>query len=103
METNQSNSNQRKAFLAVIAVLLTANLVAGYFLIKGNQQRNELAMQKTEVESNYSKLESEYHEITGSLDAASLEIGQLKGKNTELDKIIEEKQAIIEQEKKVTG
>jgi predicted nucleic acid-binding Zn-ribbon protein len=76
------------------------NAITGYFLFSENQNKNQLAVQKATVEQNYSKLEGEYHTVTASLDAASLEIGNLKGKNAELDQIILDKQAMIEETKK---
>jgi hypothetical protein len=99
METNQTSARHKKIFIAAIIILAIMNVVTGALLISENQHKNQLAVQKEEVEQNYSNLEKDYHQVTGLLDAASLEIGQLKGKNAELDKIIADKQAMIEQEK----
>ncbi|HLP51966.1 MAG TPA: hypothetical protein VK154_13850 [Chitinophagales bacterium] len=100
METTQQPNGQRKIFTGVIVLLALINCVTGYFLITENRHKNELSVQKMEVENSYTSLESDYHDMKASLDAASIEIGQLKGQNADLDKIIEEKQAMIEQEKK---
>jgi peptidoglycan hydrolase CwlO-like protein len=100
METNQTTAGNKKVFIAAIIVLAIMNATTGYFLFSENHNKKELAVQKAKVEQNYSNLEGEYHTVTASLDAASVEIGQLKGKNTELDKIITEKQEMIDQTKK---
>lgn len=44
-------------------------------------------------------LEGDYRNVSDSLDAESVRLGLMKGQNEELDKIITEKQAIIEQDK----
>lgn len=100
METNQPSARHKKIFIAAIIILAIMNIVTGGILIKEHQTRTEVTAQKEQVEQSYSNLEKDYHEVTGSLDAASLEIGNLKGKNAELDRIITDKQAMIEQEKK---
>ena len=98
METNQTPTRERK-FIAAIVILALLNIGTGIVLFTTHQTKNEVIVQKEEVETNYSNLEKDYHGITASLDAASLEIGQLKGQNADMDKIIAEKQAMIEEEK----
>jgi predicted RNase H-like nuclease (RuvC/YqgF family) len=100
METNETPARQKKIFIAAIIALAITSAVTGGLLINEHQHKVEITAQKEEVDQNYSNLEKDYHDVTSSLDAASLEIGQLKGKNAELDKIITDKQAMIEQEKK---
>ena len=99
METNPNSARPKKIFIAAIIILAIMNVVTGALLISENQHKNQVIAQKEEVDQSYSNLEKDYHQVTGSLDAASLEIGNLKGKNTEMDKIITDKQAMIEQEK----
>lgn len=98
METNQTPAREKK-FITAIVILALLNIGTGIALFTTHQTKNEVMVQKEEVETNYSNLERDYHGVTASLDAASLEIGQLKGQNAEMDKIIAEKQAMIEQEK----
>ncbi len=98
METNQTPARDKK-FIAAIVVLALMNIGTGIALFTTHQYKNQVIVQKEEVEQNYSNLESDYHGVTASLDAASLEIGQLKGQNADMDKIITEKQAMIEEEK----
>jgi hypothetical protein len=98
METNQTPPRNTK-FIAAIAILALLNIGTGIALFITNEHKNTVIVQKQEVETNYSNLEQDYHGVTASLDAASLEIGQLKGRNADMDKILTEKQAMIENEK----
>lgn len=100
METNEQPGSHKKFFIAAIILLALGNAVLGFFLFRENKQKIEVSTQKAEVETSYTNLEGDYHQVMSSLDAASLEIGQLKGQNAELDRIIAEKQAMIEEEKK---
>ncbi|MDB5284845.1 MAG: hypothetical protein JWO06_3920 [Bacteroidota bacterium] len=99
METNQTGPRQKKLFIAVVVAMLLINSVTLYFMFSEKHDKNELAVQKTELQENYTKLDQDYKNVSDSLDLQRVEIGQLKGKNSELDKIIAEKQEMIDQEK----
>ncbi len=99
METNQTEAGDKKLYFAAIIALVCINLVTGAFLFYNVQTKNEITDEKITLEATHLTLEKDYHQVTDSLDAQSLDIGQLKGKNAELDKIILEKQEMIEQAK----
>jgi len=99
METNQPEAANKKPFITAIIILIGLNIITGAFLFYNVHQKNEITSEKITLEETHLSLEKDYHQVTDSLDAQSLEIGQLKGKNTELDKIILEKQGMIDQAK----
>lgn len=101
METEtKTTSRNKKVVMGVIAALLLINGVTAYFLFTNKSQKETLIVEKTQVEQKFTALEEEYNATTAMLDASSIEIGQLKGRNSELDAAIAEKQAAIEEEKK---
>ena len=92
MEENNQGSGSKRIYLAIIALLLLINGVAGYLLYNENKQKEEkigLVQQK----------DTELKGLTQQLDSASQVLEGLKGKNTELDSIVSAKQAEIEQTK----
>ena len=99
METNETGTVNKKIFIAVIVAMLLINSVTMYFMFSEKQDKNEVTAQKTELQQNYTKLDQDYKNVSDSLDLQRVEMGQLKGKNKELDKIIAEKQEMIDQEK----
>lgn len=99
METETKTTSRKRIVIGVIVALLLINGVTAYFLFTNVDQKETLIVQKTEVEQKFTALEEEYNATTAMLDASSIEIGSLKGRNSELDAAIAEKQAMIEEEK----
>ncbi|MFN8310111.1 MAG: hypothetical protein U0T73_09120 [Chitinophagales bacterium] len=93
------DANKIKILIGVIAVLLVLNGVTLYLLVNRSEEKAMVITEKTALKQTYDTLESQYNAITDSLDNASLQIGSLKGKNADLDKIIAEKQAMIDSAK----
>ena len=84
-----SNGGSKRIYMAIIAVLLLINGVAGYLLFNENKEK------KVKIDE-VAKLDTDYKALNGQFDAAKAELETLKGKNTELDGIIAERQATIE-------
>ncbi len=95
METNAKSAGNRKLMIAAIAALLLVNGVTAYFMFNNLHHKNVLIVQKAAVEKQYTSLEDEYQKTTNLLDQASAEIGDLKGKNSDLDRMIQQKQQMI--------
>jgi hypothetical protein len=95
METNQQETGgaRKKLYISAIIALLLINSVTLYFLFSENHDKMDLTAQKTALETNFKNL-------SDSLDAKNLTIDQYAGKNTELDKSIAEKQGMLDKEKK---
>jgi len=92
MEENNQGSGSKRIYLAIIALLLLINGVAGYLLYNENKQKEEkigLVQQK----------DTEIKGLTQQLNADSTQLEQFKGKNAELDSIVAAKQAEISQTK----
>lgn len=87
MEENKKGSN--RIYIAIIVALLLIDGVVGYLLYKENKQKQE----KIEEVNKYA---SDYKELNEQFETAKVELESLKGKNTELDSIIQERQAKIE-------
>ena len=89
MEDNRQGSGSKKIYLAIIALLLLLNGVAGYLLYNENKQTEDkiqlVEKKDTEMKSLNQQFESTKQELEG-----------MKGKNTELDSIISSRQAQIE-------
>lgn len=90
-ETNQGNGSKR-IYLAIIALLLLINGVAGYLLYNENKQKEE----KIQV---VQQKDAEIKSMTQSLDSATQVLETMKGKNAELDSIVAMKQADIDKTK----
>ena len=90
-ETNQGNGSKR-IYLAIIALLLLINGVAGYLLYNENKQKEE----KIQV---VQQKDNEIKGMTQSLDSANAVLETMKGKNSELDSIVAMKQAEIDKTK----
>jgi len=92
MEDNNQGNGSKRIYLAIIALLLLINGVAGYLLYNENKQKEEkitLVQQK----------DTEIKGLSQQLDSASHDLESMKGKNAELDSIVAEKQALIDQTK----
>jgi hypothetical protein len=92
MEENNQGSGSKRIYLAIIALLLLINGVAGYLLYVENNKK------KIEIDMN-DKQKGDIKGLTMQLDSASHSLDTLKGKNVVLDSIITAKQAEIEETK----
>src|ERR1700761_9190582 len=92
METNQNGARTKKLLIAGLIALALINAVTLYFMFSEKKEKQEVISQKNTVEQDYKS-------ISDTLDMKREEIGQLSGKNAEMDKQIAEKQAMIDQEK----
>jgi len=96
METNQNgaetSSGKRKLYVSAIVALLLINSVSLYFLFSENREKTDVTSEKMALQSNFKNL-------SDTLDARNNEIDQYIGKNAELDKTIASKQDIINTEK----
>lgn len=92
MEENNQGSGSKRIYLAIIALLLLINGVAGYLLYNENKQKEEkigqVQQKDTEIKGISQRLDSTSHALDG-----------LKGQNAELDSIIAARQATIDQTK----
>lgn len=89
MEESNQGSGSKKIYLAIIALLLLINGVAGYLLFNENKQKEEKIQ---EVQ----KKDTEFKDLSQQFDAAKQELESMKGKNAELDSIVNARQAAIE-------
>jgi predicted RNase H-like nuclease (RuvC/YqgF family) len=92
METNQNETRWKKLFISAVIAMLIINGVIVYFLLDEKQQKQQVTEQKT-------SLEQDYRAVSDTLDARRLDIEQLRGKNASLDKLIAEKEQMLDQEK----
>src|ERR1039457_6964508 len=92
METNQSGARMKKLFISAMIAMLLINSVILYFLFNEKHEKQVVIEQKT-------SLEQDYKSVSDTLDAKRDEIDQLRGKNAALDKLISEKEQMIDQEK----
>lgn len=91
-QTPEGLKRQRNIFIGGFIIMALLSGVMGYMLMNEKEEKTEVIVQKN-------ALENDYHNVSDSLDAESLRLGLMKGQNEELDKIINEKQAIIEEDK----
>src|SRR5205809_916225 len=92
MEAQKSGTGLKKVFIGFLIALAATNGVTLYFLLSENHQKNIVIVEKT-------SLEQDYKNVTDALDSKKTEIEQLRGKNDEMDKLINEKEKLIEDEK----
>src|SRR5690349_18331913 len=90
-DTNQGGN--KKIYVAIIVLLLLINGVALYLLWKENRAKNVLAENKVKHEANVKGL-------TDTLSAKQVELQAFMGKNAELDSVITDQIAQIEEQKK---
>ena len=93
METNEKKANNKKIFIGAIIALLLLNGVTGYLLFSEKDQRVTVTSQKT-------ALETEFRNLSDSLDYKVAELEQFRGKTVELDKAITAQQEQIQLQKK---
>jgi cell division protein FtsB len=93
METNQNGAGMKKIFISALVAMLLINGVTLYFLFNEKQEKQVITEQKV-------SLDADYKAVSDTLDAKKEEIDQLRGKNAQMDKLIAEKESLIDQEKK---
>jgi myosin heavy subunit len=89
MEDNNQGSGSKKIYLAIIILLLLINGVAAYLLYNENKQKEEkiqLVQQK----------DTEMKGLNQQFETAKQDLESMKGKNVELDSIVNSRQAQIE-------
>jgi myosin heavy subunit len=91
MENNQGNGS-KKIYVSIIILLFLINCVAFYLLYTENNAKNQLTVEKTNLDK---QLES----VKDSLNSKVMELEAFRGKNAELDSIITAKEADIEKQK----
>lgn len=87
MEENKRGNN--RIYIAIISLLLLVDGVVGFLLYKENKEKQE----KIEEVGKYA---NDYRELNEQFATTKLELETLKGKNAELDSIIQERQEKIE-------
>ena len=95
METNQNgaeNTGRKKLYVSVIAALLLINCVSLYFLFSENREKTDVTSEKMALQSNFKNL-------SDTLDVKNQQIDQYIGKNAELDKTIADKEDMLTREK----
>lgn len=90
METTKSNRT-RNIMIAILAALAITNGTTLYLLLNVKHEKEVVTIEKN-------TLNDEYNSVIASLEEKKTEIGQLKGKNDEMDKEIVAKQQMIEEE-----
>lgn len=88
----ENQGSSKRFYIIIIVLLLIMNGVAGYFLFTENSAKKELEVAKQE-------LDNQYQGVLTELEARKAELEQYKGKNAELDSIINARQAEIDQYK----
>lgn len=91
MEETKKGGN--RIYIVIIALLLLIDGVVGFLLYKENKQKQEKIEEVQKFANDYKELNSEF-------ETAKVELETLKGKNAELDAIIQERQAKIERYQK---
>jgi hypothetical protein len=88
-DTNQSGGGSKKIYIAIIILLLLINGGAFYKLIIENQKRED---QKVVIE----KKDADLKGLNQQFETAKQDLEGMKGKNSELDSIVNARQAMIE-------
>ena len=92
MENNQGSGN-KKVYVAIIIILLAINMVALFLLYRENHAKIDISDQKT-------VLEHDFKNLTDTLDSKKGELEQFRGKNAQLDSVINSEQDQIDKQKK---
>ena len=93
METDQTESKNKKVLVGIIIALLLVVTVTLYFLYSGNKDNTDLTAQK-------SALDSTFRNLSDTLDMRRADIEQLTNHNVKLDSTIAASQLMIQNEKK---
>jgi hypothetical protein len=88
-QNNQSGGN--RVYLAIIFVLLLLNIGVGWMLYQEKKQNTQLTEKNTSLDNQYNTLKTDFAAQSQSLE-------EFKGKNAELDQIIQDRQAQIEKQ-----
>lgn len=91
MENNQNGGN-KKLLIGLLVLLLGTNAGTLYMYLKTNSEKTDVTTQKV-------ALESDFKNLTDTLDAKLAELDEFKGKNAEQDSMISTMQAEIEKQK----
>ena len=89
MEDNNQGNGSKRIYLAIIFLLLLINGVAGYLLYNENKQKEEKIIIVQQKDTEIKGLNQQF-------DAAKQQLEGMKGKNSELDSIVNSRQAEIE-------
>ena len=91
-----ASNTKRTLYLLFIFILLLTNIVAGYYWWNSNKANEEITEEK-------SALQTEYMAVQQELNNQIAELGEMKGKNAELDSIISIRESeIADQQAKIT-
>lgn len=91
-----ANNTKRTLYLLFIFILLLTNIVAGYYWWNSNKDNEKITEEKSELQTEYMNVQQE-------LNAQMAALGEMKGKNAELDSIISiREKEIKEQQAKIT-
>jgi cell division protein FtsB len=93
MESNEKGTVSKKIFFATIILLVLVNCGTLYLLYSTSAQKTDVTVQKT-------ALEKDFRNLSDTLDVKREALNQYMGKNDELDKTIQDNQAMIDREKK---
>lgn len=89
----QPSRREKRVGVAIIVALLIIAGTAIYFVASENSEKKQVTAEK-------SRLENEFRNLSKTLDAKTAELEDFRGKNAELDKEINARQADIEAQKK---
>lgn len=95
-ETTPSSGGNKKVYVAIIVLLLLINGAAFVLLYSENKAKKDLSDQKATLDQNYKTLND-------SLDSKKQELEAFRGKNAELDSIVNDREAEIEKQKTQIG
>ncbi len=92
MEETTQSGGSKKIYVFFIILLLLVNIGAIVLLYSENKAKKDLGEQKATLEQNYKSLND-------TLDVKKGELEQFRGKNAELDSVINDREAEIEKQK----
>lgn len=91
-----ANNTKRTLYLIFIFILLLTNIVAGYYWWNSNKDNEKITEEKSELQTEYMNVQQE-------LSTQMSALGEMKGKNAELDSIISVREKEIkDQQAKIT-
>jgi len=90
---NNPNGGSKKIYITVIILLLLINGVAFYLLYSENKAKTDLGVQKA-------SLDLKVQTLNDTLDSKRMQLEQFRGKNAELDSVINMKEAEIDKQQK---
>ncbi|MES2619268.1 MAG: hypothetical protein V4615_00330 [Bacteroidota bacterium] len=93
METNQSGAVNKRVYFSIIVVLLLINSITFYMYFNERNTTTDLTSQRTE-------LQTQFKDLSDTLNIRNTEVEQFKGVNSELDKSLAIKQEQMDEQKK---